>query len=252
MSTARAASANDAGRVLVRNRPHRVQQQIAADEPEHRRDIVGRNRLARERDHLIELALRRRACCRRRRARSTAMHRRPPRSARRPRSAGAGSAMAFVLIVRNSYTCDRERTVSGIFSSSVVAIMKTTCGGGSSIDLSSALNEWLRQLVHFVDDEDLVAVAHRRNRQSGDDHLADVVDLRVRRCIDFEDVDVPPFGNLHARFAGAAGVGRGTARRSSTPSPGSAPSSSCRRRAVPRTRTPGRCGRSRAHCAASA
>ena len=31
--------------------------------------------------------------------------------------------------------------VSGILSSSVVAIMKTTCGGGSSIDLSRALNE---------------------------------------------------------------------------------------------------------------
>ena len=31
--------------------------------------------------------------------------------------------------------------VSGILSSSVVAIMKTTCGGGSSIDFSSALND---------------------------------------------------------------------------------------------------------------
>ena len=51
------------------------------------------------------------------------------------------SAIALVLIVRNSYTCERDSTVSGIFSSSVVAIMKTTCGGGSSIDFSSALNE---------------------------------------------------------------------------------------------------------------
>ncbi len=49
--------------------------------------------------------------------------------------------MALLLIVRNSYTCDRDSTVSGILSSSVVAIMNTTCGGGSSIDLSSALNE---------------------------------------------------------------------------------------------------------------
>ena len=31
--------------------------------------------------------------------------------------------------------------VSGILCSSVVAIMKTTCGGGSSIDFSSALND---------------------------------------------------------------------------------------------------------------
>ena len=50
------------------------------------------------------------------------------------------SAIALVLIVRNSYTCARDVTVSGIFSSSVVAIMNTTCGGGSSIDLSRALN----------------------------------------------------------------------------------------------------------------
>ena len=51
--------------------------------------------------------------------------------------------IARVPIVRNSNTCERDRTVSGIFCSSVVAIMNTTCGGGSSIDLSRALNEWL-------------------------------------------------------------------------------------------------------------
>ena len=32
--------------------------------------------------------------------------------------------------------------VAGTFSSSVVAIMKTTCGGGSSIDFSSASKAW--------------------------------------------------------------------------------------------------------------
>ena len=53
------------------------------------------------------------------------------------------STMAPVPIVLNSNTCDRESTVSGILSSSVVAIMNTTCGGGSSIDFSRALNEWL-------------------------------------------------------------------------------------------------------------
>ena len=51
------------------------------------------------------------------------------------------SAMACVEIVRNSYTCEREVIVSGILWSSVVAITKTTCGGGSSIDFSSALND---------------------------------------------------------------------------------------------------------------
>ena len=41
----------------------------------------------------------------------------------------------------NSNTCDRDKTVSGTFSSSVVAIMNTTYGGGSSIDFKSALKE---------------------------------------------------------------------------------------------------------------
>ena len=45
-------------RVLVGDRLHRVEQQIAADQAEHRRDVLERDRLAGERDHLIELALR--------------------------------------------------------------------------------------------------------------------------------------------------------------------------------------------------
>ena len=40
----------------------------------------------------------------------------------------------------SSKTCDRDWIVGGTFSSSVVAIMKTTWGGGSSIDLRSASN----------------------------------------------------------------------------------------------------------------
>ena len=44
-------------------------------------------------------------------------------------------------MVRNSNTCDRDKIVSGILSTRVVAMMKTTCDGGSSTDLSSALNE---------------------------------------------------------------------------------------------------------------
>ena len=51
------------------------------------------------------------------------------------------SAMARVAIVRNSYTCDREVMVSGILCSSVVAITKTTWGGGSSMDFRRALND---------------------------------------------------------------------------------------------------------------
>ena len=65
-----------------------------------------------------------------------------------------------------------------------------------------------RQLMDLVDDEDLVAVSHRRDRQAGDDHLADVVDLRVRRRVDLEHVHVAAFGDLDARVAVAARIGR--------------------------------------------
>ena len=65
-----------------------------------------------------------------------------------------------------------------------------------------------RQHVDFVDDEDLVAVAHRRNGQPFDNHLAHVVDARVGGGVDFEHVDVAAFGNLDARIAHAARFGR--------------------------------------------
>ena len=51
------------------------------------------------------------------------------------------SATLRAPIVRSSNSCERDRMVSGILCSSVVAIMKTTWGGGSSTDLSKALNE---------------------------------------------------------------------------------------------------------------
>ena len=51
------------------------------------------------------------------------------------------SPMARLEIVLNSKTWERDAIVSGIFSSTVVAMMKVTWGGGSSIDLSKALND---------------------------------------------------------------------------------------------------------------
>src|SRR5438309_9288242 len=50
------------------------------------------------------------------------------------------SAIFAVAIVRNSKSWQREEIVSGTLCSSVVAMMKTTFGGGSSIVLSNALN----------------------------------------------------------------------------------------------------------------
>src|SRR5438445_1662987 len=62
--------------------------------------------------------------------------------------------------------------------------------------------------MDFVDDEDLVAIPNWHDGEAGDDHLAHVVDARVRGCVDLEDVDVAPFGNLDARVALSARIRR--------------------------------------------
>ena len=57
------------------------------------------------------------------------------------RCARSWSAICLTPIVFSSNTCERDWIVGGTLSISVVAIMKTTCGGGSSIDFSSASND---------------------------------------------------------------------------------------------------------------
>ena len=115
------------------------------------------------------------------------------------------SAMTWVGNARNSKTCERDRMVSGILCSSVVAMMKSTCAGGSSID-EQRVERRHRELVHFVDDEDLVAVADRGNRQPGDDDFADVVDAGVAGGVDLEHVHVAALCDLDARVALTAGT----------------------------------------------
>ena len=64
--------------------------------------------------------------------------------------------------------------------------------------------------MHFVDDENLIAVADGRHAEAGDDHLADLVDLRVGGGVDLEDVDVASLCDLDARVADTARIRRGT------------------------------------------
>ena len=87
--------------------------------------------------------------------------------------------------------------------------------------------------MDFVDDEDLVAVAHRRDRERLDDDLADGVDAGVGRAVDLEDVDVAALGNFRARVALAARLPRSARSRNSAPAPESSRSSSSPRRAGP-------------------
>ena len=62
--------------------------------------------------------------------------------------------------------------------------------------------------MHLVDDEHLVAVPDGDDAEAGYDHFADVVDTGVRGGVNFEDVDVAPFGDLDAGVALTAGIGR--------------------------------------------
>ena len=71
--------------------------------------------------------------------------------------------------------------------------------------------------MHLVDDEHLVAVPDRRDGQSGNDDLPDVVDAGVAGGVDFEHVDVTPLSNLDARIALAARLGRRPLRTAQRP-----------------------------------
>ena len=74
--------------------------------------------------------------------------------------------------------------------------------------LEERVERRVRELVDFVDDEDLVAIARRPHLQAVDDHLADVVDAGVRRGVDLEHVEVAAFGDLDAGVADAARLRR--------------------------------------------
>ena len=70
--------------------------------------------------------------------------------------------------------------------------------------LQQRVERVLRQAMDFVDDEDLVAIAHRRNRQRLDDDLANGVDAGVGGAVNLEDVHVAAFGDFAAGIAVAA------------------------------------------------
>jgi hypothetical protein len=106
--------------------------------------------------------------------------------------------MAPAGIVLNSKTCDRDRMVSGILCDVRRRLLDR---------FQQRVERGARELVHLVDDEHLVAVARRRDRQAGNDDLADVVDAGVAGGVDLEHVDVAPLGNLDAGVARAARLG---------------------------------------------
>ena len=100
--------------------------------------------------------------------------------------------------------------------------------------LEQRVERALRQPVDLVDDEDLEAVAHGRDRQGLDDDLPDGVDAGVGGAVNLEDVNVAAFGNFNDTRRTRRTARASAPSRSSAPAPGCARSSSCPRRAGPR------------------
>ena len=125
-------------------------------------------------------------------------------------------------------------------------------GRGLLERLEQGVEGGLRQHVDFVDDVDLAPPARRRvaGVLAERPHL---VDPAVRGAVDLEHVEGPARGHLAAGLARGAGHGAaGTPpSRSSGPSPGGGPWSSCRRPAARRTGTRGRCAPARGRSGAS-
>ncbi len=115
--------------------------------------------------------------------------------------------MSSMLMRWKSKRWQRDWMVSGTLCGCVVASTNTTCGGGSSIVLSSALNAVGREHVDLVDDVDLVAPLGRREEHAADDLLANVVDAGARRGVELVDVGMAPLGDLDALLARAVGIG---------------------------------------------
>src|SRR5580765_1975863 len=193
--------------VFVGHRFRDLELEIAADEAEHAADVLERDAVAREREHLVERGERIAHAAfgrprherqrgvvdldllvgghplelianRAERQRLELEHLRPRLDRRRHR----------VQLRRRHHELDVRRRL---------------------LDrLQQRVERALREAVDFVDDENLVSIAHGRDRERLDDDLANSVDARIRGAVDFEHIDVAAFGDLETRVALAARLRR--------------------------------------------
>ena len=136
-----AGELEDGRRVLARDRVGHLDEQIATHQAKHGGHVVGGDGSAGKRDHLIERAL-----GVAHRAVASACHQHQRRIVHLDLLGIRDLAQLIGdLLHPNRLQLEhlrRDWIVGGTFSISVVAIMNTTCGGGSSIDLSNASNAW--------------------------------------------------------------------------------------------------------------
>ena len=193
---------------LRRHRLRHVEHRVAGHQPQHRRHLGGAYRLAREGDDLVEGAL----------------------GVAHAAAGGAGDQREAGLVdgdlLRLHNLPELLGDGGGADGAELEDLRARENRVGNLVEqgrrhdehdvrrrlldrLEQGVERARRELVHLVDDEDLVAVADRGDGQPRDDHLADVVDLGVGGGVDLEHVDVAPLGHLAAHVALAAWVGRG-------------------------------------------
>ena len=195
--------------VLARDGLRDIHQQIAPDEAQHGRHVVGRNGRPRECDDLIERALRV--------AHAAVAGARQERQ--RPvvyaNLLGVGDGLELVGDLLDADGLELEHLRPRLDGRRHFLELRR---GHHEDDMRRRLLDRLeerieglgRETVDFVDDENLVAVADRRDAQAGDDDVANLVDLCVGGGVDLEHVHVTALSNLDARVAHAARIGRGS------------------------------------------
>ena len=194
--------------ILGDHRLDELEEQIAAHEAEHRRDLVHADALAGERHDLVERALR--------------VAHAPFRRTRDERQCGVGRVEPLGLgdlpeLLHDRRGGDRTELEDLRPRQDRVRNLVQLRRCHHEDDVRGRLLDRLEQgverlrgeLMDLVDDEDLVAVAGRRDGEPGDHHLADVIDTRMAGRVDLEDVEVPPLRDLHAGIADAARLRRG-------------------------------------------
>ena len=195
------------GAVLARHGLGDVHQQIAPHQAQHRRHVVGGDGRAGEGDDLIEGALRV--------AHAAVAGARQQRQRRvvELNVLGVGDLLELVGDLLDADRLELEHLRARLDGRRhLLELGRRHHEDDVRRRLFDRLEErvegLLREAVDLVDDEDLVAVADRRDAEAGDDDVADLVDLGVGRGVDLEDVHVAALGDLDARVADAAGIGR--------------------------------------------
>jgi hypothetical protein len=203
-----AAEREGAGDVLARDRLRDVELQVAADEAEHHADIRRRDGVAREREDLVE---------RRQRVAHAAFGR--PRDQRERRVVDRD-----LLVLRDGGKLIADRGKRQRLQLEHLRARPDRVGHLARLGrrhqelhvrrrlldrLEQRVERLRRKPVDLVDDEDLEAVAHRRDGERLDDDLADGVDAGVGGAVDFEHVDVTALGDFEAGVARPARLAGG-------------------------------------------